>query len=265
MEKYGLTREKFEESLLLLEYHFVCCLRYVQVDGMWQGMVTPFSEWNDYLNFEARKALSPSQSSGIKRIYENELGFIYDLNHILEACQEKLTLQDLKQLQSFSPQQQKALSKLIQLEFIKQNPKGLLTVTSMGAEWLSQPLNAQVVDLSIHPLNDLSRQEEFQDLMTVRNIRLLEKSLKGLPINTWISVEQFLKNMTISLGDKKEVTLKNRGRKWKYEVPLYSEKEKLFVETLLVERLHELGIVEIGFFQDKAYFYLTSFGQHFIH
>jgi len=35
MKKYGLSREKFEENMLILELHFVCCLRYERAGDNW--------------------------------------------------------------------------------------------------------------------------------------------------------------------------------------------------------------------------------------
>ncbi len=51
MKKYELSREKFEENMLILELHFVCCLRYQQTENGWEERVTPFHEWRHYLIF----------------------------------------------------------------------------------------------------------------------------------------------------------------------------------------------------------------------
>jgi hypothetical protein len=49
--KYNLSRQDFEEILLLLEFYFVCCLTYEKEDDHWIEFVSPFHEWHQYLNF----------------------------------------------------------------------------------------------------------------------------------------------------------------------------------------------------------------------
>ena len=49
--KYNLSRPAFEEIMLLLEFSFVCCTRYLKEDDHWLEVVTPFHEWHEYLLF----------------------------------------------------------------------------------------------------------------------------------------------------------------------------------------------------------------------
>lgn len=51
MDRYGLSREQFEEHMLHLEFNFVCCLGYTQADEIWEEVVTPFYEWSSYVRF----------------------------------------------------------------------------------------------------------------------------------------------------------------------------------------------------------------------
>lgn len=52
IKKYCLSREQFEEYMLLLEFNFVCCLSYSLREDCWEEIVTPFHEWRQFLKFE---------------------------------------------------------------------------------------------------------------------------------------------------------------------------------------------------------------------
>ena len=49
--KYNLTRPKFEEAMLFLEFRFVCTVCYVKEEDHWHEVVRPFHEWHQYLLF----------------------------------------------------------------------------------------------------------------------------------------------------------------------------------------------------------------------
>ncbi len=51
MSLCNLSREKFEEHLLYLEFNFLCCLGYEKIGDEWKEIVTPFHEWREYLRF----------------------------------------------------------------------------------------------------------------------------------------------------------------------------------------------------------------------
>ena len=51
MEKYQISHEQFEENMLYLEFHFLCCLSYEKEGEIWKEIVTPFHEWREYLIF----------------------------------------------------------------------------------------------------------------------------------------------------------------------------------------------------------------------
>jgi hypothetical protein len=49
--KYNLTRPKFEEAMLFLEFRFVCTVCYMKEEDHWHEVVRPFHEWHQYLLF----------------------------------------------------------------------------------------------------------------------------------------------------------------------------------------------------------------------
>lgn len=267
MAKFDLTHEQLEEHLLLLEYHFVCCLSYKRIKGYWHEIVTPFAEWHELLLFEYQTNPKPIPLKSIKKNQPVEFAFIKDLATLLEACKTKKILpKNIKNLHaSTKDQQQAVVNKLIQLEYATSNATHQLSATAKGKEWLSKPLFEQVSALANDPLNTASESQHFSSLWNVRNLRLIEKSLKRLTPHEWIHMDCFLQGMTVPIGDKEPITLKNKGKKWRYALPVYSDHEKLFIQTVITERLAELGMIDTGTYQGKLCFCLTPFGNHVIH
>lgn len=264
MHRFNLTHESLEEYLLLLEYHFVCCLSYQQVDGYWQEIVTPFSEWREYLQFEFQTRPQPIQEA-VEKDQQVESQFIKDLITLLKASQSKgISLKDVKNLSLYHAQCDVLVNKLIQLEFVKQNSKGQIIATEKGKNWMNKPLFEQVAILANDPLNTLIGFETDPSLWVARNLRLVEKSLRRLAPYEWVTFSDFLRGCIAPIGDREPVTLKNRGKRWRYVLPTYNDQEKEFIHAVIVERLTELGIVETGSWQNHLCFCLTPFGHHFI-
>lgn len=261
MAKHRLTREQFEEYLLLLEYHFVCFLSYDKQGDYWQEVITPLSEWHEYLLFEANTKPTPLQGT-IESIPES--GFIPDLNLILKACQNKKVLpQNIKKLQ---PEHKDfRIQKALKLEYVNQDKKGEISITKKGSEWLALPIHEQIAVLFIDPLNKLFNSSEFEALEHLRNVRLIKKSLKRLNPREWIDFEQFMQGFIAPIGDKEPIILKNKGKKWSYVLPSYTPQEKQFITGVILEKFHELGFVNVGLHQGQPCFCLTSFGYQFIH
>ena len=96
ISKYKLSREKFSEhSLHLLEYSFVCCLRYEQVDGFWKSSLHHFmSIWNIcyLLKIQDQNRLKTAKSNPIVRKNSGSLKTSLPLlNHILAKRQQPYT------------------------------------------------------------------------------------------------------------------------------------------------------------------------------
>ena len=265
IEKYGLTRESFEEYLLLLEYHFACCLSYNRRNGDWEEVVTPFSELREYLQFEVQTKPHPIQEP-VESTYYIDFNFIHDLTTLLQVCQsKKIHMKDVKNLRAETPLQRQAiLAKLIQVGFAKQNAAGQLMATEKGNLWLLKSFPEQVNNLSSDPLNKPANIAEFSTLWNVRNLHLIEKNLRRLVPNEWVEFHHFLKGFIVPIGDKEPIMLTNKGKKWKYVLPSYTNHEKQFIQTVIMERLAELGVVNTGLYQGKPCFCLTSFGNRFI-
>lgn len=71
MKKHSLTREKFEEYVLTLEYSLVCCLRYQRNGDVWEEVIAPFREWREYVCFQEEKL--PKSIKNVNDIKVNAL------------------------------------------------------------------------------------------------------------------------------------------------------------------------------------------------
>lgn len=271
IEKYKLTREKFEEYLLLLEYHFICCLSYRKRDNQWHEVITPFAEWLEYLQAEAKtKPKALSHPKEVKPVCSSlEFGFIKDMQAILKTCSRKqLTEKELPSIFNKDPRSQEhidhLLAKLLQLEFIKV-VKSTIQVQDKGALWLNKSSSEQVMSLAHNPLNRLQAIPSASPLYNPRNIRQVEKGLRRLAEGEWIDLETFLKGFISPLTHHEPVTLVNKGKRWRYALPLYKAEDYLFIQTVITERLFELGIVALGHYQGRLCFCLTAFGRTSLH
>ena len=246
-KKFHLTHEKFELDLLILEFHFVCCLSYRHVDGHWEEVVTPFAEWQEILKYQAhiQKAYLDEP---ISETYLSGIPFIETLKTDLQSFQKKKGKE--------SPTLSAELTQL-----------GLLAdhqVTEQGEKWLKQTFHEQVMTLFSYFSSEPSFKLRFKELWQDRQLRLIDKSLRYLDVNRWIIFDLFIKGLIISLGDRDPLTLKLKGKRWKYQFPTYTDLEKEFIQVVILERLSRLGVVEVGEWQGRHCFRLTPFGAHFI-
>lgn len=186
IKKYNLSRETFEEHLLLLEYSFVCYLSYSKEGDEWTEVVTPFYEWMEYLQFE--KCSTPSS---------------------IEAEKE-----------------------------IKKNPASKAKISKKLSESI---------------------------LYTPRNLHEVEKSLARVLQSGWVYTDDFLKGFTGAIGDKEPVTLKNRGKRWRYTLPIYNEEELDFIKRIIHERFFQQGFVSTGVHEGRNCFCVTHLGRISIH
>lgn len=266
ISKYQLTRECFEEYLLLLEYHFACCLSYNQMDGYWQEVVTPFAELWEFLKFESQAKVHAIKGP-IEKTLNSDFSFIEDLSTLLKACQAKKILpEEVKGLKAKSSEAiQRVVEKLIQLEFAKQHANGQLLATTKGKNWLAKTQTEKITSLAGDPLNTLTNAKDFITLWNMRNIYLVEKKLRKFTPEEWIDIDHFIAGFIAPIGDKEPVTLKKKGKKWKYEIPTYTDHDQRFIQAVVLERLAELGVVDTGVHKGKKVFCLTPYGSHFIH
>lgn len=247
MKTYKLSHRSFEECILLLEHYFACFLSYRFVSGCWEEIVTPFTEILEYLQFEAETTPSPLLQD-VTPFYTTEFHFLKEMK---VACTES---------SHFSP----AMEKIVQLGLVKRTVNKQPVLTDKGELWLAKSFPEQAAMLAGDPLNVPSTIQDFKSLWNTRNLHMIEKSLRKLTPLIWVEFSSFFKGFIAPIGDRKALSLKNKGTKWKYELPTYGEIEKRFVQTVIMERLAEMGVVATGSHLGNSCFCLTSFGGQFI-
>lgn len=260
IEKYSLSREQFEEYMLLLEYNLVCCLSYNRVNDLWEEVVTPFHEWREYLRVLRDSTPAPIKDVvNIQRNHPHDFGFAHDLSKILQTIQkEPLAITKLlkKQLLPNAPTEEEYLDNLINkmtaLSLAEMRANKLSPLPG-AATWLKKNLQEQASFLYRQPLTDIS----YAD----RDVREIEKGLKKVIHSGWIYLDDFINSLTAPLGNAEPVTLINKGKRWKYTIPSYSDETKNLVTRTICERLFEAGLIAIGSHKKKICFCVTPFGR----
>ena len=255
IEKFKLSREQFEEHMLLLEFSFVCCISYSKSKKMWEEVVTPFHEWREYQMFI--KNTDPQiiqDEKNIKRLYTQEFGFLNELNEMTKNLLKKPLPS-----KGISPQIIHAAS-LLKIASVE---KQKVLPTSHTQEWLDKTLTDQAIILYRQSLKNWLGDEQ-NDAFSEKDIREVEKSLKRIIHGKWVFFEDFTKGCLAAVGNTLPVHLQNKGKRWKYCIPQYQEKELDFIRLIACEYLMQAGVVETGFQKDKLCLCLTALGRQIV-
>lgn len=262
-KKYDLSKEAFEEHMLLLELSFVCCLRYEKKEDHWVRVVTPYHEWETYLIF-LKNTIYKSKNETIAPLRNNDFAFIEDITTVLNLCKTKPLpstdhLMNTLQLPSETYIKHLIL-KLSLTRFIE--PKDESWVLHKNAhEWMKMSLEHRALHFYRHPLNQLVTYDKTPSIYTEKNQREAEKSIQRVLYEKWVCFEEFLKGVTVLIGENKKLELTCRGKQWEYQIPIYSSDEVQLVYSAIFEGLFEAGVVKVGTLDGKDYFSVTPFGR----
>lgn len=251
-KKYSLSQEEFEEYILNLEFHFVCCVGYEKVDDHWEEFVTPFQEWREYLLFlESTIPLSIPDTKNIKLLRPGEYPFIEDLSTVL------LTYTQSKPKKSPFPKEYTAhiTHYLQQLDLLK-----LEKITSDGNDWLQLPIEKRALFIYRHP-GRAALIKKYSHVVSDKHIREVEKSLQRIIDKGWLYFDDFMKGFLVPLSENTRITLKRIGRRWKYALPEYSIEEKTFVREKILNELYECGLICKGVHKTRECFTLSPLGK----
>ncbi|HEY5235024.1 MAG TPA: hypothetical protein VIJ14_02500 [Rhabdochlamydiaceae bacterium] len=271
MKKYELSREKFEENMLILELHFVCCLRYQQSGDAWEEKVTPFHEWREYLTFlKTTTTQAIADTSKIERYRSHDFAFIEDMTAVLQLVKKQPTVLNPKgyaaiaaRLQEIPPTPQyidQIVSKL-QLLKLAEVVDDKLQAAEPAAEWLEMRVENRALYLYRHSLNKIQSMELSPHLMTEKVIRDAEKAVMRVLHTGWVFFDEFDKGVIVPFADHTAATLKKCGKGWKYALPEYTPEERAFIRAIVFEWLFEAGITAVGTYQGRECFTVTAFGQ----
>lgn len=256
MQRYQLSHDQFEEYILLLEYHFVCCLGYRKVEDRWEEVIAPFYEWHEYLRAK-RDAVPKSvqDPKGVQRRHVKDFGFIEDLSALLKsAYKQPLALADHKGTGKIDAEE--IAARLKQPTDTIYAQRLLDAAVEMGLAMIenSQWIVAPKAKLWLNK-SEVDKAEKF-----CYHLSTVDKSLSRLRKNEWVYLQDFMKGFISSNGTKEQVVLKHKGKKWKYEFPVYTPNELEVFEDIIYEKLFEAGIIASGMHAGKKCIMLTSFG-----
>ena len=285
IEKYGISRDQFEENLLHLEFNFICYLGYKKVDDQWKEVVTPFHEWKEYLTFLRDTETRPISSvQHIKRSRPQDFSFILDLSAILTLAKKqplsmevasdgrlslaKASLTTLLEKCEGLSASDRPISNYLHLLISKLRMlklgdvvDGRLYALDAANDWLDLRIENRSLFMYRHPLNHLLSDEIPAHLMTDRNIREAEKSIVRILNTGWVLFDDFIKGVIVPLGEDSNIMLKRAGKSWRYTLPSYTDEEWALIKATIFDWLFELGITAVGTYQDQDCFCVTPFGQ----
>lgn len=254
IDKYHISREQFEEYMLLLEFSFLCCLGYEKKEDLWQEIVTPFYEWREYLTFLRDTQPKPIQDTvKIERSQPTDFAFIHELTSLLKRAKKEPFANDDKRLQPY-------IEKLRLLR-LADLIDGRLYALESANDWLDMKDENKALYLYRHPLNRLLSEHFPAHLATERNLREAEKSILSVLNAGWIYFDDFFKGVLPPLSEHSVVILKKVGKTWKYVLPEYNDEESAFIKATVMEWLPEIGIVSTGMCEGREVFTVTNFGQ----
>ncbi len=285
IEKYGISHEQFEHYMLLLEFHFACCLGYEKLGGEWKEIVSPLHEWREYSLFLQKTEATPIPSTDkIVRMRSQDFAYVQDLSAILSLAKKsplpltqdkndrwlpsKTALHALapkiEDFEENSPEFENHIDKLItklrQLKLADIVDNRLYALEGAN-DFLDMRPENRAHFLHRHPLNRLISNHIPADLITDRNLREAEKSILRVLNSGWVYVDDFIAGLTVPLSEDSIIMLKRQGKTWKYSLPAYSEEELALIKATVLEWLFEIGVTASGKHNGKDVFCVTSFGQ----
>ena len=252
---HNLSKEKFEELMLQLEFHLVLCVRYRKHQNKWQAVVTPFHEWHDYLEFlEKTKPKTIAKIDTITQEYPGEpFGLLLEIQQLLKQAHSGKS----KKNQTFSPL---AIQYAEMMNFVEL-VEGKIVARENPESFLEMSLQDQSMYLYRHAFSEVIRTNEYHIENPERSFREVEKSLRRVLHSGWILLEDFLSGFISQVGKEDPISLKRVGKKWRYAVPQYSSAEKKFIETIILGPLAAAGLVAKGTYEGKPCFMVSSFGK----
>ncbi|MBS0621194.1 MAG: hypothetical protein JSS61_07040 [Verrucomicrobia bacterium] len=285
MDKYHLSHEQFEENVLHLEFHLVCCLGYEKVEDKWVEVVTPFFEWREYATFlrDTTPSALPAHAL-VARERPHDFSFVLDITTLLNAAKKQPIPVTLDKLGRFLPSSEMLRTLSAKIEgYAPEGPRfanyidrliskmrlvkladvvdGHLCALESANDWLDMRPENRAMFLYRHPLNRLLTKGVSSELLTERALREGEKSIVRVLNSGWVYFDEFMRGAIVSLNEGTSVLLKRQGKTWHYTLPQYSDEELALIKAILFEWLFEAGIIATGTHLGKECFTVTQFGQ----
>ena len=280
-EMHGVTREEMTETVILGEFNFLFCSSFEpHLDG-WIEVVTPFSEWCEYLVY-----LKTANPKSIEAHFEidmkrnNEYAFIEDMATLLnltKECDISVSFESKKDLFVVEKQDVQKVTDVLEgrhidTDYVNRLVNKLLVLglglieevflkpTAHAGEWVAMPIEKRSHITFKHPHNFLDIRK-ISPLSTERSIMEIQKSMAHVAKSGWVYLDDFFMGCPVELSDDHKVSLKKQGRNWQYALPAYSDEEAALVRYTIMEWFFESGIVQSGKCNDRECFKLTHLGR----
>ncbi len=279
-DKYDLSREQFEEYMLLLEYNFVCYLGYTKIGDQWKEVVTPIHEWREYLRFQRDTVPQTIPEDKVKRFHKGDhYAFTSDLTDLLQVITQQPLRVDGSSSLGYSLSSEaltlwapalateevagycrRLVSRLLQIHLVEVRD-GKLIPTVQAKEWFKKAPADQAMVLYRLPVHSEDYPSIKSSLFTEKNLREVEKAVKRVLKSGWVAFDDFVRGMSEPLGDSEPISLRQKGKRWSFVLPTYSAEEQVFVKEMIFQRLFQVGIVTAGTYDGQPCFTVTSFGR----
>jgi predicted transcriptional regulator len=275
IERYRMTREQFEETMLLLEFSLIASLRYEKVEDVWKEVITPYEEWKEHLSFLRDTQATPIlEEEEIQPFRTSDFAFVQDLATLLQLTKTKpISLLPSKTVLSSIYKRLKLdlenekhhlyYSKLIaKLHLLKlaDIADGELRVSNNAEHFLSLGTQEMAIFLYRHTANKLISEHLEDKLPIDKTVREAEKSVLRILHAGWVEIDEVIEGALVALTEEPILVLKKTGRLWKYLRPQYTAEQKNLLRAALSDWLFEIGAVSIATYKNKACLKVTDFG-----
>ncbi len=271
IKKYDLSQEKFEETMLFLEFNLLCCLAYDSTEDRFEEVVTPYREWREYLTFITET--SPSPLTGATKLVRKrpaDFAFVLDMSAILrDASSKPLPLKNMAKacdgLDPAHPETEEYLQHIItkfRLLKLADVARDKLYPLENARDFLDMRTENQAIYLYRSPLNRITSLQLPESILNEKNLRETERAIQRVLNSGWVYFDEFLKGALIHLSEETRVKLIRRGKTWKYSFPEYSKDEIDLITATIFEWLFQAGVVAVGVQNKRPCFCATPFGQN---
>lgn len=245
--KHNLSRIEFEKIILYLEFHFVCSLSYERQDEHFEEYITPFYEWGEHLKFLEKTTPTSIDNELVKKDPSKEFVRIEEMAHFLQKV-----IKEPQLMSSHWICQRLLFSHLVEKKGNQIHPN------ASSYEWLDSDLEDKAIYLHRFSSKKLLNVSDCD-----RMVKEAEKSIKRVINSGWVFYNEFENGVIVPFKEEETITLMKNGKKWSYRLPEYSDEEKKIIKETIFDWLYTLGIVDIGTYEGKECFRLSSFGRFF--
>lgn len=278
MEQLNLSKEQFHELILSFEYHLGGGLCYRKEASGWQAYVSIYQEWKQYQSFLRCNAPSAIEDDhAVERFHSSDFGFIEDLATLLRLALQKsiplATIQtpasSLQFYEQHFPHLVKAsaltlyFSSLLRfatyLHLLKQAEDNIVACPQEIKSWLKKNKQDQASDIYCLVLSATRQNTDMA--CSEREFREIEKALKKVAHRGWIYFDDFLKGSTASIGKNSPVALLQKGKKWRYTLPCYTQEEQDLFSKVVFGPFFYAAHVATGMHLGRPCFRITPYGR----